>query len=133
MTFDKAMSAYLGLRTSVEQAEAAHKAAVATMKAQMLELETWITIKAGEEGLDTIKAKGIGTVYWSTHNSATVASRDALFAYVKAHDAFELLENRVSKTAVKAFMEAHGEAPPGVNFATVRVFNLRKAGDKDEG
>jgi hypothetical protein len=132
MTYDKAMRAYLGLRTQLEQKEAAHKAEVAAIKSQMVDLETWITMKAGEDGLDTIKNDEIGTVYWSTHASATVASRDAFMTFVKENDAFELLENRVSKTAVKAYMEANdGLVPPGVNFSTVKVFNLRRAGAKE--
>jgi hypothetical protein len=131
MTYEKAMRAYLGLRTQLEQKEAAHKAEVAAIKSQMVDLETWITMKAGEDGTDTVKNEH-GTVYWSTHASATVASRDAFMTFVKENDAFELLENRVSKAAVKAYMEANdGLVPPGVNFTTVRVFNLRKAGAKE--
>jgi hypothetical protein len=132
MTYDKAMKAYLDLRTEVERAEAAHKAAVASMKSQMLDLETWITMKAQEDGIDTIKSEGIGTVYWSTHHSCTVASRDAFFAFVRDNNAFDLLENRASKTAVKSFIEANGEAPPGVTFSSIKAFNLRRAGDKDK-
>jgi hypothetical protein len=32
---------------------------------------------------------------------------------------------------VKSFIESHGEPPPGVNFSSVKVFNLRKAQAKD--
>jgi hypothetical protein len=132
MTLDKALAAYLKLRTEVERIEAAAKAETAKLKAQMQDLETWVTVKAQEEGLESIKAKGVGTAYWSTHHSCTVASRDAFFAYVKEHDAFDLLENRASKSAVKSFIEAAGEPPPGVNFSSVRVFNLRKAREGEE-
>jgi len=126
MTFDKALKLYLDLRRQVDRIEDERKAQVAELKSQMLDLETWVTAKAQKEGLETVKAT-TGTAYWSTHNSCTVASRDAFFGYVREHDAFDLLENRASKTAVKSFIEANNEPPPGVNFSSIRVFNVRES------
>ena len=68
-----------------------------------------------------------GTAYWSTHHSATVASREDFFSFCKDQDAWDLLEARASKTAVKGYIEASGEPPPGVNYSAVSVFNFRKA------
>lgn len=132
VTLDKAMSKYLELRKDVERIEAARKAEVAHLKQQMGDIEAWITAKAQEEGLETVKCKGIGTAYWSTHSSCTVAAKDVFFSFVKEHDAFDLLEARASKTAVKSFIDAHNEAPPGINFSQVRVFNLREAAHGEE-
>lgn len=127
ITIDRAAAKYLEFRREVEAIEKDMKAKTAAIKQKMADLESWITAKAIEQGMETIKVHDIGTVYWSTHYSATVASRDVLFDFVREHNAFELLENRVSKTAVKEYLEAHGEVPPGVNFSSVKVFNLRQA------
>lgn len=132
ITLQAAISKYLELRTEVEAIEAETKARTAEIKGKMATLEAWITSKAQEQGLDTIPVKGVGTAMWTTHYSATVAARDALFGFVKEHNAFDLLENRVNKTAVRAYIDAHGEPPPGVNFSSVRTFSVRKARNADD-
>lgn len=103
-----------------------YKEAKAPLTERLLALENWITAKAQEDGLETIKTP-LGTGYWSTHSTATVASREELFTYCKEHDAWDLVESRASKSGVKSYIEANGAPPPGVNFSSTRVFNLRKA------
>lgn len=130
MNFELASEKYLALRQEVEALERAHKAAKAELAEKMVLLENWFTARAQEEGLETIKTP-LGTAYWSTHHTATVASREELFSFCKQNDAWDLVEARASKTAVKAFIEGHGEPPPGVNFSSTRVFNFRKAQSKE--
>ena len=86
--------------------------------------------KAQEDGLDTIKTPS-GTGYWSTHHTATVGSREEFFRFCAEHNAWDMVESRASKTGVKSYIEANGAPPPGVNFSSSRVFNLRKAQAKD--
>jgi len=126
MNYEEAAEKYMATRQAIEAADKAHKASIAGLKEKMAVLEHWITAKAQEDGLTTIKT-ATGTAYWAVHNTATVGSRDALFDYCKEHGTWDLVESRVSKTATKAFIEAHGAPPPGVNFASVSVFNFRKA------
>ncbi len=124
MNFETAASKYVDLRRQVEELERKHKEEKAEIKQKMVLLENWFTAKATEEGLKDIKTD-YGTIYWSTHNSATVASREDFFSFCKENDAWDLLESRASKTAVKSYVEAEGTPPPGVNYNTVSVFNFR--------
>lgn len=126
ITLDKAVRKYLELRTEAETIEKSVKAQVAAIKEKMGRLEAWITEKADAEGLGNVKIAGVGTAMWTVHYSATVASRDAFFDFVRENNAFDMLENRVSKTAVRAYIDAHGEVPPGVNFGSYRAFSVRK-------
>lgn len=126
MNYDMAVERYLQVRKQLDDLEREHKATLAPLKEKLVALENWITAKAQEDGLETIKTPH-GTGYWSTHNTATVASREELFAYCKENDAWDLVESRASKPGVKSYIEAHGAPPPGVNFSSTRVFNLRKA------
>lgn len=126
MNYDMAVEKYLQVRKQIDDLERQHKEAKAPLTEKLVALENWITAKAQEDGLETIKTPH-GTGYWSTHNTATVASREELFTYCKEHDAWDLVESRASKTGVKSYIEAHGAPPPGVNFSSTRVFNLRKA------
>jgi hypothetical protein len=126
MNYEVAAHKYLELRRAKEAMDNEHKRAKAELVEKMTMLENWFTAKAAEEGLNSIPTP-FGTAYWSTHHSATVASRDELFNYCKKNDTWDLLESRASKTAVKSFIEAHGAPPPGVNFNSVSVFNFRAA------
>lgn len=132
ITLHTAIAKYLELRNQVDEIEAETKSRVAGIKDKMNTLEAWITAKAQEQGLDSIPVRGVGTAMWTTHYSATVAARDVLFDYVKEHNAFDLLENRVNKTAVRAFIDEYGEPPPGVNFSSMKTFSVRKARNVDD-
>ena len=129
-TYDEVAAKFLETRRAIEALELETKKKLAPMKEALALMEAWFTAKAQAEGLDNIKTPH-GTVYWSTHHSATVANPELFMAYVKEHDAFQLLENRVSKTATKEFVASTGAPPPGVNYAAVRAMNFRE-GKKDE-
>lgn len=125
MTFDKAAKLYVALRRKKEQIEREAKAQTAELAKQMTDLENWFTLKADEEGLKNIPTPH-GTAYWSVHHSASVASREAFMNFVRENELWDLLESRASKVAVKSYVEGHGVPPPGVNYGTIRVFNLRE-------
>ena len=130
MNYEIATERYLAVRKEIEDLEREHKAAKAKLTEKLVALENWITAKAQEDGLDTVKTHA-GTGYWSTHHTATVGSREEFFRFCKEHDAWDMVESRASKTGVKSYIEANGAPPPGVNFSSTRVFNLRKAQSKD--
>jgi hypothetical protein len=48
--------------------------------------------------------------------------KDYVFSHPEARD---LIEVRAAKLAVKSYIDAHNEPPPGVNFSSIKVFNLR--------
>lgn len=130
MNYEQAAERLVEVRGEIDKLDRAYKAAKATLNERVALLENWFTAKALEDGLETVKTP-LGTAYWSTHNTATVGSREELFAYCIANGAWDLLESRASKTAVKAFIDGHGTPPPGVNFSSTRVFNFRKANAKE--
>ncbi len=130
MNFEAAGKKYLELRKQKEALEREHKAELADIKEKMVMLENWFAAKAQEEGLTTVPTPA-GTVYWATHHTATVASREALFDFCKETGAWDLIESRVSKKAVASHIDAYGAPPPGVNYASVSVFNFRAANSKD--
>lgn len=130
MNYEIAVERYLNVRKEIEDIEREHKAAKAKLTEKLVALENWITAKAQEDGLETIKTP-YGTGYWSTHHTATVGSREEFFRFCAEHNAWDMVESRASKTGVKSYIEANGAPPPGVNFSSNRVFNLRKAQAKD--
>lgn len=130
MNYDIAAEKYLQVRKEIDDLERAHKTAKAVLTEKLIALENWMTAKAQEDGLETVKTPH-GTAYWSTHHTATVGSREEFFNFCKEHDAWDMVESRASKTGVKSYIEANGAPPPGVNFSSAKVFNMRKAQSKE--
>ena len=129
MNYEQAAELYTQVRGQIDKLTGEYKAEKAKLDEKLVALENWFTARAQEDGLENIKTP-FGTAYWSSHQRATVASREDLFAFCKANDAWDLIESRASKTAVKSHLETHGELPPGVNYSTVKVFNFRKNQDR---
>lgn len=123
--YNDVVKQYLDLRRQVESIDEEAKRQKALLRTEMSKLEAAITKHAQDDGLVTVPTMH-GTVYWSTHYSCTCANRDALFDYVREHEAWDLLESRPSKSAVKSLVEATGAPPPGVNFSGYRVLNIRE-------
>ena len=130
MNYDVAVERYLQVRSEIESREREFKSVKAKLMEKLVAVENWITAMAQEDGLETVKTPH-GTGYWSTHHTATVGSREEFFNFCKEHDAWDMVESRASKTGVKSYIEANGAPPPGVNFSSTRVFNLRKAQNKE--
>jgi hypothetical protein len=124
LNYETASAKYLEFRNEVERIEKEAKAKTAALRAVMADIESWFAAKAQEEGLKTIPTAH-GTAYWSTHYSAKAANPTLFKDFVIANKMFDLLETRASKVAVKSFIEANGAPPPGVDFTSVNVFNLR--------
>lgn len=125
MNYEEAAKRYTQVRDEIDALDREYKDNKAKLKEKLVTLENWFTSKAQEDGLETIKTP-LGTAYWSRHQSATVASREDFFSFCKEHDAWDLVESRASKTAVRSYLETNGEIPPGINYNTVRVFNFRR-------
>jgi phage-related tail fiber protein len=125
MDYDKAVEKYLAFRNEIDEIEREAKVKVAAIKQKMSMLETWVTLKAEQEGLKTVPTQN-GTAYWSTHHSCSVAEPSIFFDYVRDNQAWDLIEKRASKLAVKSFIDESGNPPPGVNFSSYRVFNVRQ-------
>jgi hypothetical protein len=56
-----------------------------------------------------------------------VADMDAFLGFVREHDAWHFLEKRVAKTQVDEYVQAHKDLPPGINYSSMAVINVRRA------
>lgn len=124
MNFEQAAAKYVELRTEQERIKKTAAKEVAELEKLKVDIENWFALRAQEEGMTNIPTT-VGTAYWTTHNSATVAEPSVFRQYVIDNQAWDLMETRPAKTAVKSFVEGHGAPPPGVNFSSIKVFNLR--------
>lgn len=68
-----------------------------------------------------------GTAFKRVETSVTVASPAEFQRHVIGSSAWELIDFRANKTAVKSFVEENGgQTPPGVNFNQTTVLSVRR-------
>ena len=125
MTVDQVIEAYLKYRNKKEALEAEIKDQVKELKDKMAKLEAWIKTKADAEGVTSFKTAH-GTAFVTTNDYANVGDWDAVLAFVKENDAYDLLEKRVSKNAVRGYIDQQKAVPSGVNYGTRIDVNVRK-------
>ena len=131
ITVDKVVAKYIGYRNEKESLESDTKAKVKIIKENMAKLEAWLKEKADKDGVDSFKTSS-GTAFLTTTDFARVEDWDATLGFIKDNDAYDLLEKRVSKTAVRGYIEANKSVPSGVNYGTRIDVNVRKPSVKAE-
>lgn len=125
LTVDNVIKKYMKLRGEKEAVEAEAKATVDVIKTNMAKLEAWLKAKLDADGLTSFKS-AYGTAFLTTTDFASVDNWDAVLDFIKEQEAYDMLEKRVSKTAVRAYLEANKEVPPGVSYGTKLDINIRK-------
>ena len=95
------------------------------LKAQQRELESQISIRMQEQGLDKI-SNDICTISLKTEVVPTVEDWDALHQHITDTNQFELLQKRMSATAYRELI-ASGIDVPGVKSTELTRVNFRSA------
>lgn len=128
---DDVIATYMKLRVQKELIEAEVKDKVKGITDKMEKLEAWIKEQADTLGVTSFKTKH-GTAFLTTTDYANVADWDAVLGFIRTEEAFDMLERRVSKTAVRGYIEANKAVPPGINYGTKLAVNIRKPTAKAE-
>lgn len=122
---------YMKLRDQKAAIEAELKERVADLKGKMEKLEAYLKTQMDAQGLTSFKSE-YGTAFLTTTDYANVADWDAVLNFIRENDAYDMLEKRVSKIAVRGYIEANKVVPPGINYGTKLEVNIRKPGAKSE-
>jgi len=125
------IATYLTLRNQKEALVQAAKAKTVEIDAKMTKIEAWIKQQADAQGVTSFKSEH-GTAFLTTVDYANVADWDATLRFIRESEAYDMLEKRVSKTAVRAYIDQTKSVPPGVNYGTKLEVNIRKPGAKIE-
>jgi len=128
---DQVVAAYIKLRDKKEVIEARAKEEVKEIKEKMIKFETWLREQADAQGVTSFKTKH-GTAFITTVDFANVENWDAVLNFIKSNNAFDMLERRVSKTAVRGYIESMKSVPSGVNYGTRLEVNVRKPTNRGE-
>ena len=122
---------YMKLRDQKAAIEAEVKDQVSTIKAKMEKLEAYLKTQMDAQGLTSFKSD-YGTAFLTTIDYANVADWDAVLDFIRSNEAYDMLEKRVSKIAVRGYIDQTKSVPPGINYGTKLEVNIRKPGAKSE-
>lgn len=131
VTVDEVVAAYMKLRHKKDAIKAEMDAKLDDIKTKMQKLEAWIKERADEDGVTSYKTKH-GTAFLTTTDYAQVADWDVVFQFIQDKEAWDMLEKRVSKVAVRGYIQHYKQVPPGVNYGTRLEVNVRKPARKSE-
>ena len=131
MKMEEVVGAYLKLRNKKEAIEGAVKEEVKAIKEKMVKLEAYIKKEADKQGVTSFKTLN-GTAFVTTTDFAQVADWDSVLGFIKKNEAWDMVEKRVSKNAVRGYIDANKSVPDGVNFGTRIDINVRKPTAKVE-
>jgi hypothetical protein len=122
---DEVISTYLKLRAQKDAIENEAKEKAKALVAKMDKLEAWVKEQADAQGVTSFKTKS-GTAFLTTTDYANVADWDAMLKFIRENEAYDMLEKRVSKVAVRGYIKETKAVPPGVNYGTKLDVNIRK-------
>jgi hypothetical protein len=125
VTVDDVVSAYVKLRDKKDAMEAEVKDRTKEIKERLNKMEAWLKEQADAQGVTSFKTKH-GTAFLTTTDYANVADWDSVLEFIQANEAYDMLEKRVSKIAVRGYIDTNKAVPPGINYGTKLEVNVRK-------
>jgi len=128
---DSVVAAYMKLRQKKDALKVEYEAKADVVKAKMQKIEAYIKELADQQGVTSFKTHH-GTAFLTSVDYANVAEWDVTLKFIQDHNAWDMLEKRVSKRAVRGYIDANKEVPPGVNYGTRIEVNVRKPTSKEE-
>lgn len=126
MTTEAAIAKFVAMRDRIAATKAEHVKQLAPFQAVKDLCEAWLIEDLNAANLKSVRSEN-GTAFKTTRTSATVENWDQALQFIKASNAWELLEHRVSKTAVEAIIADTQQGVPGVKITRETVLNVRKA------
>lgn len=128
MSFNKQelIERYIELRDKKKAIMDEAKKVAASIDEELSATEAQMLAMFNEEGVNSVSTDA-GTAYRAQRTSATVADWEVLLDHVQQNDLWGLLEKRVNKKAVEEYKEETEDLPPGVNWRSEYVVNIRRS------
>lgn len=116
---------YRKLREKKKEIEDQHAQQLAPFKAAMAQIETQLLDDLNKANANSVQTSS-GTAYRTTRTTYGVEDPAAFRAWIEANNRPEFYENRASKEAIEAFIEAGNPLPPGIKVSSMTTVNIRK-------
>lgn len=116
---------YVTLRDKKAALKKKHAEELVPYSEGMMKIEGWLMRDLQSRKVQSQKTAE-GTAFIQKFTKATVRDRDAFLLHVKENDAWDLIENRVSKSVVEDHLENTGEVIPGVHYEKTLGVRVRR-------
>lgn len=126
VTADKLISAYIKLRNARQKLTQDFESADAELKTKQDKVSEMLLEICKEMGADSIKTQ-FGTASRRLSIRYKTTDWDSMYKFIKEHDAFHLLEQRIHQTNMKNLLEENPEmVPMGLSSDSEYVISVRK-------
>ncbi len=126
MDVDRAVKAFLRLRDERTKLKREFDEKDTELKSKQNRIEVALLEFLNKSGLDNAKTPH-GTFYRQEEITPSASDWDAVYAWMVANDAFEIMERRLKKTFISDYMERHeGTPPPGVSVYRSYAVRVRR-------
>ena len=126
MTLDQMVDKYVQLRDKVTIIKKEQADALAPYNVAMAHLEAAMLDTLNQNGAESTRTEH-GTVYKTTRTSTKVTEWSKTLEFIKAREAWDLLEARVSKTAAEAIIQETQAPIPGVTTTREIAIGVRRS------
>lgn len=126
VTADKLISAYIKLRNARQKLTQDFESADAELKTKQDKVSEMLLEICKEMGADSIKTQ-FGTASRRLSIRYKTTDWDSMYKFIKEHDAYHLLEQRIHQTNMKNLLEENPEmVPMGLSSDSEYVISVRK-------
>lgn len=117
---------YVVLRGEIQAAEEAHKEAMAKLRESLDNLAAQLLDRCNEQSADSIKTAA-GTVSRRVWSRYWTSDWESMYAFIREHDMFSLLEQRIHNANMKRFLEDNPDLMPmGLQADSKYVVQVRR-------
>jgi hypothetical protein len=119
-------AAHINIRDARHELKKQFDEADSDLKKAQQKLEAVMLDHLNKHGMDAVRTEA-GTFYAQEEMTPSASDWNALYEWIKEHDAWEALERRIKRTFIKEYSEAHnGGLPPGVSVFRERIVRVRR-------
>jgi hypothetical protein len=127
MDAEKLVKVYIKIRDAKDALVREHKEKLAKLQADMDAIEQELLALCKTTGQDGGKTP-VGTFTRSVETRYWTSDWDKMYEFIKTHGAPDLLERRISQSAMKDFLKSNPEAmPEGLNLDSRYSITVRRA------
>lgn len=127
ITADKLVRVYIKMRDARSALKAKYEEEEGQIKEQMDMVESQLLEMCKTTGADSLRTK-YGTVSRSVQTRYWTGDWEAMYKFIKEHDAPDLLERRISQTQMREFLKENpDEMPTGLNVDNRYTVTVRRS------
>ena len=118
---------YIELRDMKAELKANYDARVAAIDEAQDAVSAELSARLTASGLDSMKAAGIGTVTKRAVRKVVMRDSGEFLSFVRDNSLPELLQARLSSTAVEEYVRDGNTLPPGLGYDDTTTLTVRRA------